>query len=177
MDNSADTASVQEMFNLTIEAFNLSETYRVPTLLMADEIVVTCGKSCDPPPEKLKIVTEETSGVSDNTGPSTDDDLFRLWRVSEKDIISMPLDWLMMKAAIKDIQLQSPVWIVNRLCQKIRRTRTKLSYTKNHAWRCRDHSYRYGIVPDRTKRSEKARENGIKADCCGWSHSGIPTNT
>lgn len=32
-------SSVQEMFDLTIEAFNLSETYRVPTLLMADEIV------------------------------------------------------------------------------------------------------------------------------------------
>jgi 2-oxoglutarate ferredoxin oxidoreductase subunit alpha len=32
-------SSVQEMFDLTIEAFNLSETYRVPTLLMGDEIV------------------------------------------------------------------------------------------------------------------------------------------
>jgi 2-oxoglutarate ferredoxin oxidoreductase subunit alpha len=32
-------SSVQEMFDLTIEAFNLSETYRVPALLMGDEIV------------------------------------------------------------------------------------------------------------------------------------------
>lgn len=32
-------SSVQEMFDLTVEAFNLSETYRVPTLLLADEIV------------------------------------------------------------------------------------------------------------------------------------------
>ncbi len=31
--------SVQEMFDLTVEAFNLSERYRVPTFLMADEIV------------------------------------------------------------------------------------------------------------------------------------------
>jgi len=31
--------SVQEMFDLTIEAFNLSETYRLPVLLMGDEIV------------------------------------------------------------------------------------------------------------------------------------------
>jgi 2-oxoglutarate ferredoxin oxidoreductase subunit alpha len=32
-------SSVQEMFDLTIEAFNVSETYRIPTLLMADEVV------------------------------------------------------------------------------------------------------------------------------------------
>jgi 2-oxoglutarate ferredoxin oxidoreductase subunit alpha len=32
-------SSVQEMFDLTVEAFNLSETYRVPTMLMADEVV------------------------------------------------------------------------------------------------------------------------------------------
>jgi len=31
--------SVQEMFDLTVEAFNLSERYRVPTFLMADEII------------------------------------------------------------------------------------------------------------------------------------------
>jgi len=32
-------ASVQEMFDLTIEAFNLSEQYRVPTMVMADEVI------------------------------------------------------------------------------------------------------------------------------------------
>jgi 2-oxoglutarate ferredoxin oxidoreductase subunit alpha len=32
-------SSPQEFFNLTIEAFNLSEKYRTPTLVMADEAV------------------------------------------------------------------------------------------------------------------------------------------
>jgi 2-oxoglutarate ferredoxin oxidoreductase subunit alpha len=32
-------SSPQEMFNLTIDAFNLSEKYRVPVLIMADEVV------------------------------------------------------------------------------------------------------------------------------------------
>jgi len=32
-------SSVQEMFNLTIEAFNLSEIYRVPVFVLADEVV------------------------------------------------------------------------------------------------------------------------------------------
>ncbi len=31
--------SVQEMFDLTIQAFNLAETYRTPVVLLADEIV------------------------------------------------------------------------------------------------------------------------------------------
>jgi len=32
-------SSVQEMFDLTVEAFNLAETYRVPVFVLADEIV------------------------------------------------------------------------------------------------------------------------------------------
>jgi 2-oxoglutarate ferredoxin oxidoreductase subunit alpha len=32
-------SSVQEMFDLTVDAFNLAETYRVPTFVLADEIV------------------------------------------------------------------------------------------------------------------------------------------
>ncbi len=32
-------ASVQEMFELTVKAFNLADTYRVPVFLMADEVV------------------------------------------------------------------------------------------------------------------------------------------
>jgi 2-oxoglutarate ferredoxin oxidoreductase subunit alpha len=31
--------SVQEMFELTIRAFNLAEKYRTPVILLADEIV------------------------------------------------------------------------------------------------------------------------------------------
>jgi len=53
-------SSVQEMFNLTIEAFNLSETYRVPTLLMGDEIVGHMWeKVVIPSGEKIKIVNRK----------------------------------------------------------------------------------------------------------------------
>ena len=53
-------SSVQEMFNLTVEAFNLSETYRVPTLLMADEIVAHMWeKVVIPPTDKLRIVNRK----------------------------------------------------------------------------------------------------------------------
>jgi 2-oxoglutarate ferredoxin oxidoreductase subunit alpha len=57
-------SSVQEMFDLTIEAFNLSETYRVPTLLMADEIVGHMWeKVVIPPVEKLKMVNRKKPNV------------------------------------------------------------------------------------------------------------------
>ncbi len=49
--------STQEMFNLTIEAFNLSEQYRVPTLILADAIVAhTREKLIIPPSDKIHII-------------------------------------------------------------------------------------------------------------------------
>jgi 2-oxoglutarate ferredoxin oxidoreductase subunit alpha len=57
-------SSVQEMFNLTVEAFNLSETYRVPTFLLADEIVAHMWeKVVIPPAEKMKIVNRKKPNV------------------------------------------------------------------------------------------------------------------
>jgi 2-oxoglutarate ferredoxin oxidoreductase subunit alpha len=58
-------SSVQEMFDLTLEAFNLSETYRVPTLLMADEVVGHMWeKVVIPSADKLKIVNRKKPNVS-----------------------------------------------------------------------------------------------------------------
>jgi 2-oxoglutarate ferredoxin oxidoreductase subunit alpha len=58
-------SSVQEMFNLTAEAFNLAETYRVPTLVMADEIVGHMWeKVVIPPTDKIKIVNRKKPNIS-----------------------------------------------------------------------------------------------------------------
>ena len=57
-------SSVQEMFDLTVEAFNLSEAYRVPTLLMGDEIVGHMWeKVIIPSPDKIKIVNRKKPNV------------------------------------------------------------------------------------------------------------------
>jgi len=57
-------SSVQEMFDLTIEAFNLSETYRVPTILLVDEVVAHMWeKVVIPPVEKIKIVNRNKPNV------------------------------------------------------------------------------------------------------------------
>ncbi|MEM0057576.1 MAG: 2-oxoacid:acceptor oxidoreductase subunit alpha [Candidatus Bathyarchaeia archaeon] len=49
--------SVQEMFNLTIRAFNLAEKYRTPVILLSDEVVAHMReKVVVPPVEKLEIL-------------------------------------------------------------------------------------------------------------------------
>jgi len=58
-------SSVQEMFDLTVEAFNLSETYRVPTILLADEIVAHMWeKVVIQSAEKMKIVNRKKPNVT-----------------------------------------------------------------------------------------------------------------
>jgi 2-oxoglutarate ferredoxin oxidoreductase subunit alpha len=57
-------SSVQEMFDLTVEAFNLSETYRVPTLLMGDEIVGHMWeKVVIPSAEKIRTVNRKKPNI------------------------------------------------------------------------------------------------------------------
>jgi len=58
-------SSVQEMFDLTIEAFNLAETYRLPVLLMGDEIVAHMWERVViPAPDKIKTVNRKKPTVS-----------------------------------------------------------------------------------------------------------------
>ena len=57
-------SSVQEMFDLTIEAFNLSETYRIPTIVLADEIVAHMWeKVVIPKAEEIKIINRKKPKV------------------------------------------------------------------------------------------------------------------
>ena len=49
-------SSVQEIYDFTIEAFNLSEQYRMPVFVMADEVVGhMTEKVVIPPPNKIKL--------------------------------------------------------------------------------------------------------------------------
>jgi len=58
-------SSPQEMFDFTIRAFNLSEQYRVPVMIMADEVVGHMIEKVVIPPEKrIKIVNRKKPSVS-----------------------------------------------------------------------------------------------------------------
>jgi len=65
-------SSVQEMFDLTIEAFNLAETYRVPVSVLADEIVGHMWERVNIPDiDSIKIVNRKkpTAPPSNNFAP------------------------------------------------------------------------------------------------------------
>ncbi len=58
--------SVQEMFELTIQAFNLAETYRTPVVLLADEIVAHMRERITVPPlEQLTIVNRKRPNATE----------------------------------------------------------------------------------------------------------------
>jgi len=58
-------SSPQEMFDFTIRAFNLSEKYRIPVIIMADEVVghIT-ERVVIPPEEKIEIINRRKPRVS-----------------------------------------------------------------------------------------------------------------
>lgn len=52
--------SVQEMFDLTVKAFNLAEKYRTPVILLGDEIIAHMRESVTiPPPDSIEIVNRK----------------------------------------------------------------------------------------------------------------------
>ncbi|MBW2148534.1 MAG: 2-oxoacid:acceptor oxidoreductase subunit alpha [Deltaproteobacteria bacterium] len=57
-------SSPQEMFDLTIEAFNYSETYRTPVFILSDEIVSHMRERVTiPAPEKIPLVNRKKPDV------------------------------------------------------------------------------------------------------------------
>jgi 2-oxoglutarate ferredoxin oxidoreductase subunit alpha len=58
--------SVQEMYTLTIKAFNLAEEYRTPVILLADEIIAHMSEQIVlPNPKTLKIVNRRKPTTSE----------------------------------------------------------------------------------------------------------------
>ncbi|MEZ4526414.1 MAG: 2-oxoacid:acceptor oxidoreductase subunit alpha [Desulfobacterales bacterium] len=76
-------ASPQEMFDLTITAFNLSEKYRTPVLIMSDEIVGHMSeKVVIPDAAKIKTVSRPK--------PAGKKDKFRLYKPGPNGVAPMP---------------------------------------------------------------------------------------
>jgi 2-oxoglutarate ferredoxin oxidoreductase subunit alpha len=72
--------SPQELFELTIRAFNLSEKYRTPVLVMTDaEVGHMTEKVIIPPPEKVEIINRPQMRKGD-----VEPDHFRIYRDNTK---------------------------------------------------------------------------------------------
>ncbi len=162
-------SSVQEMFDLTLEAFNLSETYRVPTLLMGDEIVAHMWeKVVIPSASEMKILTRKKPHVSpDKYGPFMPDDNlvppmacfgegYRFHATGlTHDEYGYP------KTQSSDVQSA----LVKRLCEKISRNADKIIKTEETMLEDADVVVvAYGIVARAALSAvRKARTAGIKA--------------
>lgn len=76
-------ASPQEMFDLTITAFNLSETYRTPVFIMSDEIVGHMS-------EKVIIPGADRIRTVSRPRPTGRRERFRLYRPGKNGVAPMP---------------------------------------------------------------------------------------
>jgi len=162
-------SSVQEMFNLTIEAFNLAEAYRVPTLLMGDEIVAHMWeKVVVPHASEIKIVNRKKPSASPGKyGPFVpNDDLvppmacfgegYRFHATGlTHDEMGYP------RTQSSEVQAK----LVKRLCEKISRNEDKIVKVEEVMLEDADVAVvAYGIVARAALSAvRKARETGIKA--------------
>jgi len=162
-------SSAQEMFDLTVEAFNLAETYRVPTLVMADEVVAHMWERVViPPAEEIKIVNRKKP----NTPPEKylpfmpDDDLippmacfgegYRFHATGlTHDEHGYP------RTQVSEAQTK----LVQRLCDKIRKNVDKIVRVEEAMLEDAEVVVvAYGIVARAALSAvRKAREQGIKA--------------
>ncbi|MEA2089600.1 MAG: 2-oxoacid:acceptor oxidoreductase subunit alpha [Thermoproteota archaeon] len=59
--------SVQEMFELTVQAFNLAETYRTPVVLLADGLIAHMRAPVEIPPlDKIEVVDRKKPNPGEN---------------------------------------------------------------------------------------------------------------
>jgi 2-oxoglutarate ferredoxin oxidoreductase subunit alpha len=162
-------SSVQEMFNLTIEAFNMSETYRVPALVMGDEIVAHMWeKVVIPPASEINIVNRKKPHDSpDKYKPfMPDDDLVppmacfgEGYRFHATGLTHDEYGYPRTQSS----EVQSK--LVRRLCEKVSRNEDRIIRVERVMLEDADVAVvAYGIVARAALSAvKKARETGIKA--------------
>ena len=162
-------SSVQEMFDLTVEAFNLSETYRVPTILLADEIVAHMWeKVVIQPAEKMKIVNRKKPSVPpEKYMPFMPDDDLVPPMACFGDGFSFHASGLTHDehGYPQTQSSEAQQRLVKRLCDKIRKNADKIIRVEEVMLEDADVVvFAYGIVARAALSAvRKAREEGIKA--------------
>ncbi|WXG43599.1 MAG: 2-oxoacid:acceptor oxidoreductase subunit alpha [Promethearchaeati archaeon SRVP18_Atabeyarchaeia-1] len=162
-------SSVQEMFDLTVEAFNLSETYRVPTLLMGDEIVGHMWeKVVIPAPSQIKIMNRKKPNVSpDKYEPFMPDDNLVPPMACFGEGYHFHATGLTHdeRGFPRTSSSETQSKLVRRLCDKISRNADRIIRLQKMSLEDADVGvFAYGIVARAALSAVKrAREKGIKA--------------
>jgi len=160
-------ASVQECFDFTVMAFNLAEKYRVPVMVMADEIVGHMREKIEIP-EKTEIIPRSMP----NEGPET----FLPYKADPDGTAPMPAFGDGYKLLITGLthdergypdasSPQSHSKLVNRLCNKIISKTDEITMVKTMFTADADILIVSYGAPSRSVSTavKKAREDGIKA--------------
>jgi len=159
--------SPQEMFDLTLEAFNLSEIYRVPTFILADEIIGHMRE---------KVVIPEKVSVVKRRKPKVPPKDFIPFKVnSDTDVPSMPAfgeGYRMPVSGLTHTETGSPSTsyevqkaLVERLCNKVEKkvddlTRIEAAFMEDAEVLVLS----YGSTARSARRAViRARKDGIKA--------------
>ncbi len=162
-------SSVQEMFDLTIECFNLAETYRVPVILLADEIIGHMWERVKiPPPDEIKLVNRKK--------PKTPLDEYQPFKPDENLVPPMACfgegyhfhatglthDE---KGEPKTVSIEVQTKLVERLCNKIRKNSDRIIKVEEAMLEDAEVAVvAYGIASRAALSAvRKAREDGIKA--------------
>ncbi len=162
-------SSVQEMFDLTIECFNLAETFRVPVMLLADEIIGHMWERVEiPPSNEITIINRKKPVVPPREYHpfQPDDDLvppmacfgegyrFHATGLTHDE-----------KGAPKTVSIPEQTKLVKRLCGKIRTNTDKIIQVKEVTLEDADVVVvAYGIASRAALSAvRKARTQGIKA--------------
>lgn len=162
-------SSVQEMFDLTIEAFNLSEAYRVPVIVLADEIVGHMS-------ERLVIPDPEEINVVNRKKPQTSPEEYFPFKGNESLIPPMACfgeGYRFYATGLthderghpRTSSVETQQKLVQRLCDKIRQNAEKIVKIKETMLEDAEVAViAYGIVSrSAISAVRKARERGIKA--------------
>ena len=157
------------MFDLTIECFNMAETYRVPTFLLADGFIGHLWERVIiPPPEEIKIVERKKPTVPpEKYVPFRPDDDLVPPMANFGDGYKVHVTGLTHDEhgypRTDDPKVQFE--LVQRLCEKIRKNADKIVKTEEFMLEDADVAViAYGIASRASISAvRKAREAGVKA--------------
>ena len=160
--------SVQEMYDLTVEAFNLSEAYRTPVFLLGDANIGHLY-------ERLTIPKEEELTLVDRKRPTLPPSEYLPYRTDESLVPPMAIfgDGYRFystglthdEKGYPDMSVETQDKLVRRLCDKIRRNTDKITRTEALMTDdCEVLVVAYGITARSVATAVKqARDRGLKA--------------
>jgi len=160
--------SVQEMYSLTVEAFNLSEAYRTPVFLLSDANIGHLY-------ERLTIPREEELTLVDRKRPTLPPSEYLPYRADESLVPPMAsfgdgyrfysTGLTHDEKGYPDMSVETQDKLVRRLCDKIRRNTDKITRTEALMTDdCEVLVVAYGITARSAATAVKqARDRGLKA--------------